>query len=169
MILAMIVAVDEQNGIGKDGDQLAYISSDLKRFKELTTGHTILMGRKTFEALPKGALPKRRNIVITRQKDYEAPGAEVVKSIGEAIAICSDDQKVFVIGGGEVYKAFLPEADELYITQIHHTFEGVDVFFPEYKSLGWKETYREDHLLDEKTGLKFSYVNLKSAGRFDCV
>nr|WP_321450086.1 dihydrofolate reductase [uncultured Carboxylicivirga sp.] len=169
MILAMIVAIDENNGIGKNGDQLAYISADLKRFKELTTGHTILMGRKTFDALPKGALPKRRNIVITRQEGYEAPGAEVVKSIGEAIAICSDDQKVFVIGGGEVYKAFLPEADELYITEIHHAFDGVDVFFPDYKSLGWKETYREDNLHDEKTDLSYSYVNLKSFGRFDCV
>ncbi|MCU4165313.1 dihydrofolate reductase [Carboxylicivirga caseinilyticus] len=169
MILAMIVAIDQNNGIGKNGDQLAYISADLKRFKELTTGHTIIMGRKTFEALPKGALPNRRNVVITRQKDYKATGAEVVKSMVEAISLCSDDQKVFVIGGGEVYKAFLHEADELYLTEIHHSFDGVDVFFPEYKSLGWKETFRQDNMIDEKTGLTYSYINLKSFGRFDCV
>ncbi len=169
MILAMIVAIDENNGIGKEGDQLAYISNDLKRFKALTTGHTIIMGRKTFEALPKGALPKRRNIVVTRQAGYSAEGAEVVKSIGEAIAVCSNDQKVFVIGGGEIYKSFLAEADELYLTQIHHAFDGVDVFFPDYKSLGWQETYREDDLIDEKSGLRYSFINLKSAGRFDCV
>nr|WP_321406916.1 dihydrofolate reductase [uncultured Carboxylicivirga sp.] len=169
MILAMIVAIDQNNGIGKNGDQLAYISADLKRFKELTTGHTIIMGRKTFEALPKGALPNRRNVVITRQKDYIATGAEVVKSMVEAISLCCDDQKVFVIGGGEVYKAFLHEADELYLTEIHHSFDGVDVFFPEYKSLGWKETFRQDDLIDEKTGLTYSYINLKSFGRFDCV
>lgn len=165
----MIVAIDENNGIGKDNDQLAYISADLKRFRNLTTGHTILMGRKTFEALPKGALPKRRNIVITRQANYQAPGAEVVKSIGEALALCSDDQKVFVIGGGEVYKAFLPETDELYLTEIHHAFKGVDVFFPEYLSMGWKETHREGPIKDEKTDLDYTYVNLKRTGKLDCV
>ncbi len=169
MILAMIVAIDENNGIGKNGDQLAYISNDLKRFKALTTGHTIIMGRKTFDALPKGALPNRRNIVVTRQSGYEAEGAEVVKSIGEAINTCRDDHKVFVIGGGEIYNAFLAETDELYITQIHHAFEGVDVFFPQYKELGWKETSREDNLIDEKSGLSYSFINLKSAGRFNCV
>jgi len=169
MILAMIVAVDENNGIGKKGDQLAYISDDLKRFKALTTGHTILMGRKTFEALPKGALPKRRNVIITRQKGYEAAGAEVVRSLGEALALCSDDRKVFVIGGGEVYKAFLPETEELYLTQIHHSFEEVDVFFPEYNSLGWEETHHEGPLSDEKTGLSYSYINLKRTGKYDCV
>lgn len=169
MIIAMIVAVDENNGIGKEGDQLAYISADLKRFKQLTTGHTILMGRKTFEALPKGALPNRRNVVITRQNNYEAPGAEIVKSIGEALALCANDQKVFVIGGGEVYKAFLPETDELYLTEIHHSFTDVDVFFPEYKSLGWKETHREGPLIDEKTALNYSYINLKRTGKLDCM
>ncbi len=169
MILAMIVAVDQNNGIGKDNDQLAYISADLKRFKQLTTGHTILMGRKTFEALPKGALPKRRNVVITRQKGFEAPGVEVVSSIGEALSICNEDQKVFVIGGGEVYKAFLPETDELYLTEIHHSFDGADVFFPEYQNLGWKTTHKEGPLSDDKTGLSYSYINLKRTGKYDCV
>ncbi len=161
MILAMIVAIDENNGIGKGGDQLAYISADLKRFKNLTTGYTILMGRKTFEALPKGALPNRRNVVITRQADYEAPGADVVSSLEEALALCRNDEKVFVIGGGEVYKAFLPQTDELYLTIIHHVFPDVDVFFPEYESIGWKELHHEGPLNDEKTGLKYSYVNLE--------
>lgn len=160
MILAMIVAIDENNGIGKGGDQLAYISADLKRFKNLTTGHTILMGRKTFEALPKGALPNRRNVVITRQEGYTAPGADVVSSLDDALALCKNDEKVFVIGGGEVYKAFLPKTDELYLTVIHHAFKDVDVFFPNYQHQGWKEMHNEGPLTDDKSGLQYSYVNL---------
>ena len=160
MILSMIVAVDDHNGIGKDNDQLAYISADLKRFKSLTTGHTILMGRKTFEALPKGALPNRRNVVITRQADYQAHGAEVVTSLDEALVLCDSDERVFVIGGGEVYKAFLPSADELYLTQIHHSFNGVDTYFPAIEPDQWQVKKDEGPYEDEKTGLSYSYRNL---------
>ncbi len=161
MILAMIVAIDKRNGIGKDNDQLAYISADLKRFKALTTGYTILMGRKTFEALPKGALPNRRNVVITRQEDYIAKGADVVTSLEEAIEICKGDEKVFVIGGGEIYKTFLPETDELYLTQIHHTFNEADVFFPEIVADEWVLNNEEGPFTDEKTQLSYSYLEMK--------
>ncbi len=161
MILSMIVAVDQQNGIGKGDDQLAYISADLKRFKALTTGHTILMGRKTFEALPKGALPNRRNVVITRQSDYEARGADVVHSLDEALRGCEDDDKVFVIGGGEIYKTFLADTNELFLTLIEHTFEEATVFFPAINKEEWLIVNEEGPFLDEKTQLTYSYQNLR--------
>jgi len=160
MILAMIVAIDQRNGIGKDNDQLAYISADLKRFKALTTGYTILMGRKTFEALPKGALPNRRNVVITRQEDYVAKGADVVTSLEQAIEICKGDEKVFVIGGGEIYKTFITQTDELYLTLIHHTFNEADVFFPKLEPNEWVVSGEEGPFTDEKTKLSYSYQNL---------
>ncbi|MBK3517424.1 dihydrofolate reductase [Carboxylicivirga marina] len=161
MILSMIVAIDQNNGIGKGDDQLAYISADLKRFKALTTGHTILMGRKTFEALPKGALPKRRNVVITRQSGYNAPGADVVNSLDAALALCQNDDKVFVIGGGEIYSTFLPKTDELYLTLIHHAFDEATVFFPKIEPGEWNVEHEEGPFSDEKTQLAYSYQNLR--------
>lgn len=160
MTLAMIVAIDANNGIGKNNDQLAYISADLKRFKALTTGHTILMGRKTFEALPKGALPNRRNVVITRQSDFSAPNVDVADSLEAALQLCANDEKVFVIGGGEIYKAFLPETHELYLTVIQHAFEGVDTFFPSINEEEWAVKEEDGPFTDEKTGLNYKYQNL---------
>lgn len=160
MILAMIVAIDANNGIGKNNDQLAYISADLKRFKALTTGHTILMGRKTYEALPKGALPNRRNVVITRQADFAAPKVDVADSLEAALKLCAGDEKVFVIGGGEIYKAFLPETKELYLTVIDHAFEGADVHFPEINQQDWTIAEEEGPFTDAKTGLSYRYQNL---------
>ena len=160
MTLAMIVAIDQKNGIGVGDDQLAYISADLKRFKALTTGHTILMGRKTFEALPKGALPNRRNVVITRQTGYEAKGTDVVNSLYDALKLCKDDEKVFVIGGGEIYKTFLPDTQALYLTRIEHTFEEATVFFPEINMDEWSIVKEEGPFMDEKTQLSYSYQDL---------
>ncbi|MCT4588548.1 MAG: dihydrofolate reductase [Carboxylicivirga sp.] len=160
MTLAMIVAIDQKNGIGVGDDQLAYISADLKRFKALTTGHTILMGRKTFEALPKGALPNRRNVVITRQTGYEAKGTDVVNSLDDALKLCKDDEKVFVIGGGEIYKTFLPDTQALYLTRIEHTFEEATVFFPEINMDEWSIVKEEGPFMDEKTQLSYSYQDL---------
>ncbi|MBS2210494.1 dihydrofolate reductase [Carboxylicivirga mesophila] len=161
MILSMIVAIDQNNGIGKGDDQLAYISADLKRFKALTTGHTIIMGRKTFEALPKGALPNRRNVVITRQTDFEAKGADVVHSLDEALTLCSSDEKVFVIGGGEIYKSFLPVTQELFLTVIDHVFNEATVFFPAINKADWLVVNEEGPFMDEKTQLSYSYQNLR--------
>ena len=158
--ISIIVAIDKNNGIGRKGDQLAYISGDLKRFKALTTGHTIIMGRKTFEALPKGALPNRRNIVITRQKDYKAPGCDVFTTIEDALNSCEKDEELFVIGGGEIYNAFLPVANKVYLTVINHAFDGVDTFFPELNEKKWVVTEEEDSLTDEKSGLRYHYSTL---------
>lgn len=157
----MIVAIDQNNGIGKGDDQLAYITADLKRFKALTTGHTILMGRKTFEALPKGALPNRRNVVITRQAGYEAMGAEVAHSPEDALTLCNSDEKVFVIGGGEIYKTFLSDTQELFLTIIEHRFDEATVFFPEINREEWLVINEEGPFVDEKTQLTYSYQNLK--------
>ena len=160
MILSMIVAVDQKNGIGKGDDQLAYISADLKRFKALTTGHTILMGRKTFEALPKGALPNRRNVVITRQANYTAAGADVVTSLEAALAMCQSDEKVFVIGGGEIYKTFLNDTQALYLTIIDHAFDEATVFFPAINMDEWSIKQEEGPFTDKKTQLSYRYQNL---------
>ncbi len=159
--VSIIVAVDKNNGIGRNGDQLAYISGDLKRFKALTTGHTIVMGRKTFEALPKGALPNRRNIVLTRRKDYQAEGCDVYNSVENVLRNTSGEEELFVIGGGEIYKAFLPHTNKIYLTIINHEFDGVDTFFPELKDEEWEEKENEGPFVDEKSGLNYRYITLK--------
>ena len=158
--LNIIVAVDKNNGIGRKGDQLAYISGDLKRFKALTTGHTIIMGRKTFEALPKGALPNRRNVVITRNKNFHPANCDVYNSIEEALNSCSKGEELFVIGGGEIYKAFLSLSNKLYLTVIDHSFEGVDIFFPETDEKEWETIEEGRSFVDENSGLSYSYRTL---------
>ena len=165
MQIAIIVAVDQQQAIGNKGDQLAYVSGDLKRFRQLTTSHAIVMGRKTFEALPKGALPKRQNIVISRNKDLELPDCTVVTSIAEALTAAKTQEKLFVIGGGEIYKAFLPLATDLYYTHIHHTFEQADTWFPVISNEEWFEIEKTDTMIDEKTGLHYHYQTLQRKGQ----
>jgi dihydrofolate reductase len=160
MTISLIVAIDKNNGIGKDNDQLVYISGDLKRFKAITTGHTIVMGRKTFEALPKGALPNRRNVVITRQAGYVAKDCEVFLSINAAIASCAPDEEVFVIGGGEIYKAFLSQADKLILTDIDYSYEGVDTFFPDIPSDQWAVQELDGPHYDEKNKVHYTYRTL---------
>ena len=157
--ISIIVAVDKNNGIGRKGDQLAYISGDLKRFKTLTTWHTIVMGRKTFEALPKGALPNRRNVVITRKKDFNPENCDVFHSVEDVLSSLGDDE-VFVIGGGEIYNAFLPYSNKIYLTVIDHEFDGVDTFFPELDD-AWKTVEEIGPFVDEKSGLNYRYLTLK--------
>jgi len=159
--ISIIVAVDKNNGIGRNGDQLAYISGDLKRFKALTTGHTIVMGRKTFEALPKGALPNRRNVVITRKKDFHPEGCDVYHSVEDVLKTLGNDDEVFIIGGGEIYKAFLPYTQKIYLTVIEHEFEGVDTFFPEINDSEWETAEHDGTFVDEKSGLNYRYITLK--------
>lgn len=130
MKIAIIVAVDRNWAIGNRGDQLFYIREDLRHFKELTLGHPIIMGRKTFEALPRGPLPGRRNIVITRQPDYRPEGAEVAASLEDAIALCAAEGEAFIIGGAQVYCQALPLATDLYLTQIDAAAPEADTHFP---------------------------------------
>ena len=159
MVLSLIVAVDENNGIGIQGNQPAFISADLKRFKSITQGNTVVMGRKTFEALPNGALPNRRNIVLTRQPDFKAENCEVIRSPHTLEDICSAGEKVFVIGGGEIYGLFLSQARFIYQTLIHHTFSEIDTWFPEISKEVWIVETREGPFTDLKSGYSFSYLN----------
>jgi dihydrofolate reductase len=158
MKIALIAAIDLQNGIGKDNKLLCHISSDLKRFKQLTTGHTILMGRKTFESLPDGALPNRKNVVVSQNKNYQANSCTIVHSIDEALKLCKSEEKIFVIGGGQIYAELFPLADILHVTKIHHHFLA-DTFFPEIKPEEWVPINEPENYIDPKTNLKYSFID----------
>lgn len=155
MTISNVVVVDENLGIGKNNQLLVHFPADLKHFKKITTGHTVIMGRKTYESMGK-ALPNRRNIVITRQKDYFLPDSEVTHSLKEALDSCSTEKEVFVVGGAEIFKESLPISDKIYLTRIHKSFDA-DTFFPEIDD-AWKETYREDHQKDEKNPFNYSFI-----------
>ena len=156
--ITMIVAAAANHTIGKDNQLLWHISEDLKRFKQLTSGHAIIMGRKTFESLPK-ALPNRTNIVITRKKDYSAPGAHVCHSLEEALEMASTDPQPFIIGGGEIYKQALPFTDTIELTRVHKAFEG-DAFFPEISPLTW-ECVQESEKKQTASGLAYTFMTFK--------
>lgn len=151
----LIVAVGEDGAIGKQGNLIWKISDDLKRFKTLTTGHPVIMGRKTWESLPKKPLPGRRNIVVTRQNDFRADGAETAKSIEEAISITCDEEP-FVIGGAEIYKAFLPYVSILDLTCIKDKCRDADAFLQLDVSKGW-ELIEESEMKTTTEGLSFQY------------
>ena len=156
--LTLIVAVSENNVIGKDNDLVWRLKNDLKRFKKLTSGHCIIMGRKTFESFP-NPLPNRTHIVITRQPNYKVPeGVIVVNSLEDAIETSKKDLNPFIIGGGEIYKQALNFVDLIELTKVHHSFDG-DVFFPEIDTTVWKEISREDFLADEKNGYDYSFIS----------
>lgn len=158
MNIAIIVAIAEGNAIGKDQQLLCHMPADLKRFKALTTGHTIIMGRKTFESLPH-ALPNRRNIVLSSQPKANFPGCEVCASLPEALALCAGEEEVFILGGGQVYQQALSLTDTLYITYIHHAFPDATTFFPELDAAQWEEIEREAHPADEKNPYPYTYIN----------
>ena len=161
-MISIIVAIAQNGAIGYKGDLIYHLSADLRRFKELTTGNTIIMGRKTFESLPKGALPNRRNIVLTHQPDVTFPGTDVYKSLDEALSHCSRDEKVYIIGGAQVYTQALGMADELEITLVNDTPALADTFFPEFGSdETWHLTNREDHQADEKNPFAYSFLTYK--------
>ncbi|RLD46533.1 MAG: dihydrofolate reductase [Bacteroidetes bacterium] len=140
--ISIIVAIAKNYAIGKNNELLWHISDDLKRFKKYTTGNVVIMGRNTFLSLPKGALPNRQNIVITDDKNDKFNGADVVFSIDEAIEKASNEKDNFIIGGGMIYKQFLPIANKLYLTQINKEFDA-DTFFPEINFDEWKLEYEE--------------------------
>ncbi|WP_204346918.1 dihydrofolate reductase [Psychroserpens algicola] len=159
--LTIIVAAGENNAIGKDNDLIWHLSDDLKRFKSLTNGHHIIMGRKTFESFPK-PLPNRTHIVITRQDNYQVPnGVIVVNTMEDALDAARNDKQPFIIGGGEIYKQFMMLADKIEITRVHHSFENADTFFPEIDRTIWKETYSEFHEKDEKHEYSFTFMTFK--------
>ncbi|WP_282134072.1 dihydrofolate reductase [Seonamhaeicola maritimus] len=155
--LTIIVAAAENNAIGKDNKLIWHLSDDLKRFKTLTNGHHIIMGRKTFESFPK-PLPNRTHVVITRQSDYNAPiGVIVVNSLEAAIEASKSDSQPFIIGGGEIYKQAMEIADKIELTRVHETFEA-DAFFPEIDTTIWKETSNTFHEKDKNHEHEFSFL-----------
>ena len=156
MRINIIAAVDRNRAIGKENKLLYWLPNDLKRFKLLTTGHTIVMGRKTFESLPKGALPNRRNVVVSRSV-AELPGCDVYPSIDEALKSCSAQEDVYIIGGESVYRQALPFADRLCLTEIDDTPAKADAFFPDYSS--WKEICREEHVSNKKHAFNYAFVD----------
>ena len=157
--ISIIVAIAQNFAIGKNNDLLFHLPNDLKRFKEITSGHTIIMGRNTLLSLPKWPLPNRRHIVITDNPEDKFEGCELVFSIEEAIEKVKDEKEAFIIGGGMIYRQFYPLAGKLYLTLVHKDFEA-DVFFPEINYQEWKEEKRED-IYDEKNDFNYSYLNLK--------
>jgi len=158
MIISLIAALGRNNEIGKGNDLLCHLPADLKHFKEITLGHTVIMGRKTFDSLPKGALPNRRNVVISRNPELKIKGAEVFSSLDQALLKSINEVEVFIIGGAQIYEYSLPFADKLYITRIHAAFPEADVFFPSIDFKIWNETGRETFPADEKNPYSFSFI-----------
>jgi dihydrofolate reductase len=156
-MISIIVAVSEDLGIGKDNDLLWHLPEDMKRFKRLTTGNTVIMGRRTWESLPRKPLQGRRNIVITDIQDEEFEGAESAFSIDEAASKCKKDEEAFIIGGGSVYRQFMPLADRLYITHVHKKAPA-DVFFPEIDPKIWKVIEKEEFKANEPDGIPYTYI-----------
>lgn len=160
MSLSIIAIVAADGAIGRGGDQPFHISEDFRHFKQLTLGHPIIMGRKTFEALPKGALPGRRNIVITRNPDYKPEGAETAVSLDEAFAM-TEGEEAFVIGGGHVYAAALDIVDTLYITEVNATVPDADTYFPAVDAEKWEVAEKGETLTDPRSGHSFCFLTYK--------
>lgn len=156
-MISIIVAVSDDWGIGKDNELLWHISEDLKRFKRLTTGKTVIMGKKTWYSLPKRPLPGRKNIVLTDIRSELIEGAETVYSIEEALDKCSKEEEAFVIGGGSIYRQFMPDADRLYITHVHMKAPA-DIYFPEIDMKVWKITEREHFPETETNTIPYTYT-----------
>ena len=154
--ITIIAAAASNDALGKDNKLIWHLSKDLQHFKTLTNGHAVIMGRKTFESMPR-ALPNRTNIVITRQSDFQAENITVASSLSKALNIALYDPRPFIIGGGEIYKEAMSIADEIELTRVHADFDA-DTFFPEISSHQWKEVWREDHPADEKHPHAFTFL-----------
>ena len=158
-MITIIAAIAENNALGKDNKLIWHLPADLKRFKQVTLNHHIIMGRKTFESLGK-PLPNRTTIIITRNKNYSVKDCIVVNSLEEAIEASKSDENPFILGGAEIYKQAIKIADKLDITFVHHKFEA-DVFFPIIDTNIWKEISKEDFKADEKNKYNYSFVTFE--------
>jgi dihydrofolate reductase len=156
MIISIIVAVSQNNVIGKNNSLIWHISEDLKRFKSLTNGHTIIMGRKTYESLPIKPLPNRRNIIISSNKNLKFDNAETANSPENALKICENESEIFICGGAEIYKRFIPYANKIYFTSILKNFEG-DTYFPEIDSDIWEIQSESEIKTDYKSNISFIF------------
>jgi dihydrofolate reductase len=158
--ISIIVAIAENNGIGKNNRLLWHIPADLKRFKRITEGHTVIMGKNTFLSLPGGPLKNRRNIVITDDPSERFDGCETVFSVKEAMERSPDGEESFVIGGASVYRQFMPYADRLYLTRVNRAFDA-DTFFPEILPAEWEEMSHEIPESDGKNDFTYTFSILK--------
>ena len=157
--LSIIVAIAQNGAIGKNNDLLWHLSSDLKRFKKLTTGHPVVMGRRTWESLPKRPLVGRRNIVFSQSDNFAPEGAEVVRSVNDLFNLLRDcDDEIFIIGGGRIYNMLMPFTHRLYITWVHKEFTEADTFFPVIDLSEFTKVNETERMVDEKSGLEFSYA-----------
>lgn len=155
--ISIIVAAAQNLAIGRDNDLLWHLSDDLKRFKALTSGHTVIMGRRTYESLPKRPLPKRRNIVLTHSSDYAAEGVEVAHTLQQALDMVRGDEESFVMGGATLYEQFMPFAQRLYVTWVYRDFEA-DVYFPLIDLSVFRMVSQTERQTDEASGLSFNYA-----------
>ena len=163
MTTTIIAAVARNRAIGLDNHLLYWLPNDLRRFRLLTTGHTILMGRRTFDSLPKGALPNRRNCVLTRSVSH-LPGCECFSNWDDFIATCQPDEEVFIIGGASLYAQLIDRADRLCLTEVDDTPAEADTFFPPYHD-GWHEVWREEHDADERHSHRYAFVDYARVGK----
>lgn len=151
----LVAAASENNVLGKDNDLVWHLPDDFKRFKQMTTGHSIVMGRKTFESFPK-PLPNRTHYIVTRQKDYKVEGCVVVHSLEEALQMLKNEARIFIIGGGQIYHQSMSFGTKIELTRVHTKVEG-DAFFPEINPLEWKLTNQEFHPKDDRHAFDFTY------------
>ena len=162
-MITIIAAISENNALGKDNKLLWHLPDDFKRFKEVTTGHNVIMGRKTFQSIGNKALPKRTNIIITSQRSYDASCIILANSLRKALRIAENDKNPYILGGGMIYKEAMKFADRLDLTIVHEEFEA-DTFFPEINPKIWKEVSREFHPKDDKHKYDFSFVMYERVG-----
>ena len=156
-MISIIVAVSEDWGIGKDNELLWHISEDLKRFKKLTSGNTVIMGKKTWESLPRRPLPGRKNIVLTDDPNESIGNSVTAYSINDALDKCGPDEEIFIIGGGSIYRQFMTIADRLFITHVHKKAPA-DIYFPEIDRSIWEIIEKEEFKTDDDIGLPYTYV-----------
>ncbi len=162
-MLSIVVAVGKNNIIGKENGLLWHLPNDLKHFRKITEGHTIIMGRKTFESIGR-VLPNRRHIVLTRSSDFQVEGVEKASSIEEVLKLVENEEEAFVIGGGEIYRQFLPLVQRIYMTEVDID-KDADVFFPAIDSLEWKVVEEEPGVLDERNTIPHRFLILERVER----
>lgn len=156
--ISIIVAIAQNNAIGKDNDLIWHISDDLKRFKALTSGHTVIMGRNTWNSLPRRPLPKRRNIVLTHDVTFAEEGAEVAHSLQQVLDMVRDEEEAFIMGGAAVYRQFLPFVNHIYVTWVWQDFDA-DVYFPVIDMSVFAKVNESEVFVDAESGLRFSYAD----------
>lgn len=157
-MISIIVAIADSNAIGQQGGLLCHLPNDLKHFKDITSSNTVIMGKRTFFSLPRRPLPNRRNIVISDIAGEQIEGAEMAYSIADAVRLADKDEENFIIGGGMVYKQFMPIADKLYITHIDHSFPEADTFFPMIDDSVWQMDSQEHHEADDRNPYPYTFA-----------